>query len=126
MYCKASWCLGASIPDTFSAKKNFGFLSRSIRINSKNNCPLLSPIPRNFPASLQLWQGGPPIIPSHSGISSNPISRIDFLFNFVLGKFFSNVSHISLSNSFAHTISKPAFSSLGLSHLHLKTKKLFS
>ncbi|SEH92076.1 hypothetical protein BAZSYMB_GCONTIG00706_1 [Bathymodiolus azoricus thioautotrophic gill symbiont] len=42
------------MPETFSAKKNFGFLSLKILMNSKNNCPLLSSIPFRVPASLQL------------------------------------------------------------------------
>jgi hypothetical protein len=40
--------------ETFSAKKNLGFLSLRILINSKNSCPLLSLMPLNAPASLQL------------------------------------------------------------------------
>ena len=33
-------------------------------------------MPRSAPASLQLWQGGPPIIPSQSGTSSTLTSVI--------------------------------------------------
>jgi hypothetical protein len=39
------------------------------------------------------------------------ISLIERLSNIVFGKFFSNVSQIALSNSFAHMVSKPAASS---------------
>jgi len=49
----------------------------------KNNCPRLSFIPRMAPARLQLWQGGPPIIPSTSGISLDLTSAIDLLSIFV-------------------------------------------
>jgi hypothetical protein len=49
-----SFTIGASMPETFSAKKNLGFLSLRILINSKNSHPLLSLMPLNAPASLQL------------------------------------------------------------------------
>ena len=65
-------------------------------------------MPRNEPASLQLWQGGPPIIPSHSGTSSFGIFVILLLSKNVFGWFFSNVFQISLSYSLAYDNFKPA------------------
>src|SRR5690554_7299242 len=85
MFSKADLCLGCSIPLTFSTRKNLGFFAFRIRIKSKNNCPRLSSIPRLAPASLQLWQGGPPIIPIQSGTSSELISVILRLSSCVLG-----------------------------------------
>ena len=84
MFLRAGLCLGANIPETFSAKKNLGCLSFIILIKSKNNLPLLSSIPLKDPASLHDWQGGPPIIPSQSGTSLVSIFTILLLSNIVL------------------------------------------
>ena len=59
-------CFLWRMPETFSAKKNLGFTNDKTRMYSKKSFPLLSFSPNCFPASLQLWQGGPPITPSIS------------------------------------------------------------
>jgi hypothetical protein len=69
--------------------------------------------------------GGPPTMPSQSGISSEGTSLIERLSNIVFGKFFSNVSQIALSNSFAHMVSKPAASNPYPNHRHLQRRHTF-
>ena len=77
-------------------------------MKSKKSCPLLSSIPLLAPPSLQLWQGGPPMIPSQLGTSDASIKVRLRLSNVVSGWLCSYAAQISLSNSFAKMISNPA------------------
>ena len=63
-------------------------------MKSKNNCPLSSFMPLSAPASLQLWHGGPPIIPSQFGTFSASTSVMLRLSRVVSGKFSSKVGKI--------------------------------
>ena len=66
MFCTAPLYLLASIPDTFSERKNLGLTAFNMRIYSKNSFPLSSSMPLNAPASLYEWHGGPSTSPSIS------------------------------------------------------------
>lgn len=66
------------------------------------------------------------MIPSQAGTSASAISVIDLLSKKVLGKFFSKVSQISLSYSFAQIVVNPADQTQDPARLLQKTKTLYS
>ena len=66
-------------------------------------------MPRRAPASLQLWHGGPPMMPSQSGTSLDGMSMMLRWSSVVRGKFALIVWAIDLSYSLAHATRKPAF-----------------
>ena len=98
---------------TFSRNRNCGFFSRAILAISKKSVPLASLNPRSFPATLNDWQGKPPVSMSKSG-SSLGLMSLASLYSGSCPKFFAYVFLAYSSISQAPTHSCPFRSSPSL------------